>query len=157
MINTLSKMPQKIPTIVWVFFIPKIYAATQPVQAPVTGSGIPTKNINPSNFNLSTIFPFLADLSNSHEKNLSKTEYLLRYLDAGLNNKIIGMVTMKLAIMDTITTLYQGSLRTKIPYGIEPLDSITGIIEIKTIIRYGLLVYWDSMFTMSSNNYFFYY
>jgi len=77
-IETLNKMPEKIPTIVYDFLIPNIYAATQPVHAPVIGSGIPTKSISPSTLSSSTILALIADLLNNHEKNLSNTEYLLR-------------------------------------------------------------------------------
>jgi len=47
----------------------------------------------------------------------------------------MGNVTIKLAMIDTRITLYQGNFNTKIPYGIDPLDSMIGTIEITIISK----------------------
>jgi len=131
-----------------------MFAATQPVHAPVTGRGIPIKIIKPTTFSLFIMPPFLSDLAKSQLKNFLDISNFLKYLEIGSNKYIIGIVIKKLAIIDTITTLYQGRPKTKIPYGIEPLDSITGIIDINIIIIYGLLIYNESISTVLSSNYF---
>ncbi len=64
-------------------------AATHPVQAPVTGKGIPTKRTNPQNSNVSTSFPFRRVRANSQEKKRSHNFHCRSHDDTGSKKKRI--------------------------------------------------------------------
>ena len=62
-------------------------AATQPVQAPVNGSGIATKSANPIASYFSIILAFLFVLSKNQSKNLFNGPHLLKNSLIGLKKR----------------------------------------------------------------------
>jgi len=74
---------------------PNRNAAAAPVQAPVTGNGIPTKITKPRNSQVSIIFPFRRVLANNQLKNLSPRDQRIKKLDIGPKRKRIGMEIKK--------------------------------------------------------------
>ena len=73
--------PMKIDNRACLNLISKIVAASEPVQAPVTGKGIAINNASPIRLYLSTIFPCRLVRSSSQWNHLLKMPILLRHLD----------------------------------------------------------------------------
>ena len=78
--------PMKIDNSACLNFIPKIIAASEPVQAPVTGKGIATNNTNPIRLYLSISFPRRLVRSLSQSSHLLKIPILLRRLEIVLKS-----------------------------------------------------------------------
>lgn len=90
-------------------FMPRRKATIEPVQAPVTGRGMPTKSASPQNSALSKFLPRRLERSKIHLRMLSKSLTLLASLEMGPKRRSrIGMGRMLPAI-DTPRTSGQES------------------------------------------------
>jgi len=115
----------------------KSVAATHPVQAPVIGSGIATKNIRPKNSYFSIRPERLLVRSKSQWKNLLKGQNLLKNPETGSSKKSIGTTGTRFPIIEKKTTLLI-SMPIDMPIGIAPLSSKTGKAAIiKTASSFG--------------------
>lgn len=130
-IAALIHNPMNIAKNDFLFDNPNKYAATQPVQAPVTGNGIPTNNTKPQNSNLSINIPFFLVRVNSHKKKLSINFQFLKKLDIGSIKNNTGMEIIKLPIIEKNTASYHDSSCTSMAHGIAPRNSVTGSIDRK--------------------------
>ena len=78
--------PAKIDNKACLNFIPKIVAASEPVQAPVTGRGIATNRVKPIRLYLSTTLPRRLVLSSSQRSHLLKMPVVLRRRETAPKN-----------------------------------------------------------------------
>jgi len=118
-------------------FRPINTATSEPVHAPVTGSGIATKSIKPNSSYFSTILLFFSALLVRKLKNPLKTGSFSSSFLTGFRKRSTGKTGIKLK-KTAMKYIRKGfCFNTAIPMGIPPLSSKMGTIEIRPVTRRG--------------------
>ncbi len=136
-IVALMRRPVNIAAKAFGYDNPNRKAAAAPVQAPVTGNGIPTKITNPRNSQVSIILPFRRVLKNNQLKNLSPCGHFLKKLEMGPNRTRIGIEIRKFPATAQIKACCQVIFPMVIAQGKATLSSPMGVIDSKKVIQRG--------------------
>lgn len=127
--------------------IPKRKLTTQPVHAPVAGSGIATNKMSPIAPYFSIKLLFLLVRINNHEKKRSASfDFLLKNFDTVSSMSNIGITGSMFPITESVYALYTGKLNLPIANGIAPLNSETGKAETNKTVS-SLIIIFPTVFS----------
>jgi len=125
--------PIEIAKNAFLVFISKSVAAAVPVQAPVTGKGMDTKQTNPQNPHFSIILERLCTLANHHLKKPPINFIYCNLWKKYFKNKSNGITGKRLPKTESRKTLVKCILSLIIPTGIAALNSSMGRAAINIV------------------------
>jgi hypothetical protein len=117
--------------------IRKREAMRQPVQTPVPGKGMLTKSMSPNASYLSMIPERSLALLKSHSKKLRIHLVLESLLEMGSRKKYIGAIGKIFPNIENKNTVFTSCPNTRMPIGIDALNSVTGKVPKNRIIVLG--------------------